>query len=433
MKRADFSVEKLKVLLGGGAENYERRERLWKAVMGHPEMQKTPAYFSMTREEKLDYNLKMAYLFYKEVLPKLGLDEFNILDLLNMLPCMMGTWPFSAHSAMFVIQLQVLGSKEQADYWVPKAKSLKVIGSYSQTELGHGSDVQGIQTTATYDQNIDQFIIHTPTIKAAKFWPGELGKVGNHAAVIARLIVKGKDYGPQTFIVPIRSMEDHMPLPGVEVGDIGPKHGYQNKDNGYAIFTNVRVPRSALLCKYIRVSREGEVSMHGNPKVAYFTMMLNRILIISEGYSYLARPVTIALRYSAFRSQFKTTEDGQERAVIDYQNQQYRLVPYLAQSFAFFFAARKARNMFFEMQAEVAKGDTSKLGELHRVLSAFKTFITWEVLQGCEESRQACGGHGYLEYAGISQEALDYAARCTYEGDNGVLSQQIGRALVKQL
>ena len=51
--------------------------------------------------------------------------------------------------------------------------------------------------------------------------------------------MKDKDYGPQTFIVPIRSMEDFLPLPGVEVGDIGPKHGYQNMDNGYAIFTNV--------------------------------------------------------------------------------------------------------------------------------------------------------------------------------------------------
>lgn len=89
--------------------------------------------------------------------------------------------------------------------------------------------------------------------------------------------------------------------------------------------------------------------------------------------------------------------------------------------------------MFKEMEGQIAKGDTSKLGELHRVLSAFKAFITWETLESCEECRQACGGHGFLEYAGISQEVLDYTARCTYEGDNGVLSQQIGRALVKQL
>jgi acyl-CoA oxidase len=34
-----------------------------------------------------------------------------------------------------------------------------------------------------------------------------------------------------------------MPLPGMELGDIGPKLGYESKDNGYAIFKNVKIPR----------------------------------------------------------------------------------------------------------------------------------------------------------------------------------------------
>ena len=193
----------------------------------------------MTREQKLDFNLKAAMAFHKDVFPTLGFKDFSPEDLLNLIPCFMGTYSFLAHTGMFIAHLQAQASKEQAHYWVPKAKNLQVIGSYSQTELGHGSDVQGIQTTATYDTGTDEFIIHTPTLSAAKFWPGGLAKLGSHAAVIAKLIVKDKDYGPQTFIVPIRSMEDFLPLPGVEVGDIGPKHGYQNMDNGYAIFTNV--------------------------------------------------------------------------------------------------------------------------------------------------------------------------------------------------
>ena len=69
--------------------------------------------------------------------------------------------------------------------------------------------------------------------------------------------------------------------------------------------------------------------------------------------------------------------------------------------------------MFGEMEKQIA--NSSNLGELHRVLSVFEVFMTWEALQGCEECRQACGGHDFLEYAGISQEVLDYTARCTYE------------------
>ena len=161
--------------------------------------------------------------------------------------------------------------------------------------------------------------------------------------LIARLIVKGKDYGIQTFVVPIRSKDSHLPLPGVELGDIGPKHAYNTKDNGYAIFTHLRVPRSALLNRYTKVSKDGEVSFQGDPRVGYFTLLFNRFVIIDEAREYLARAVTICLRYSAYRRQFKTNPDGSERKVIDYQNQQYRIVPYLSCYFAYFFTAKRVK------------------------------------------------------------------------------------------
>lgn len=79
-----------------------------------------------------------------------------------------------------------------------------------------------------------------------------------------------------------------MPLPGVELGDIGPKHGYNTKDNGYAIFTNYRVPSSALLNRYTQVDREGKVTHKGDPRVSYYTMLYNRCVIIDEAKDFLA-------------------------------------------------------------------------------------------------------------------------------------------------
>jgi acyl-CoA oxidase len=76
-----------------------------------------------------------------------------------------------------------------------------MIGCYAQTELGHGSNVAGLETTATLDMNTDEFVIHTPNIKATKFWPGALGVQATHACVYARLIVGGKDHGVKPFIV----------------------------------------------------------------------------------------------------------------------------------------------------------------------------------------------------------------------------------------
>ena len=64
--------------------------------------------------------------------------------------------------------------------WLPKALGLKLIGTYAQTELGHGTFVRGLQTTATYDPDSQQFILHTPTLTATKWWPGGLGKTSTH-------------------------------------------------------------------------------------------------------------------------------------------------------------------------------------------------------------------------------------------------------------
>ena len=130
---------------------------------------------------------------------------------------------------------------------MPLVDNLHIIGCYVQTELGHGSNVAGLETTATFDKDKDEFVIHTPHIKATKFWPGGLGKVCTHAVMFARMKIDGNDYGPQPFFCPIRSRADHLPYPGLKVGDIGTKMGYNTVDNGYISFDNYRVPRSCLL------------------------------------------------------------------------------------------------------------------------------------------------------------------------------------------
>lgn len=59
--------------------------------------------------------------------------------------------PFGLHFGVFMPTITSLGSDEQVNYWIGLSKEMKIIGAYSQTELGHGSDVQRLMTTATYD------------------------------------------------------------------------------------------------------------------------------------------------------------------------------------------------------------------------------------------------------------------------------------------
>ena len=126
---------------------------------------------------------------------------------------------------MFVPTILGQGTEEQKKELLPKCNSLEIIGTYAQTELGHGTFLRGLETTATFVQSSDQFIIHSPTLTATKWWPGGLGKTSTHAVVMARLFLAGKDYGPHAFIVQLRDLKTHKTLPGIKVGDIGPKFG----------------------------------------------------------------------------------------------------------------------------------------------------------------------------------------------------------------
>jgi len=113
---------------------------------------------------------------------------------------------------------------------VTKANRVEITGAYVQTELGHGSDVGSLETTATYDPATREFVMNTPSLSATKFWPGGLGKTANHCVLYARLISNGKDHGVNAFIIQIRDLKTHKPVPGCEIGDIGSKLGFHNSD-----------------------------------------------------------------------------------------------------------------------------------------------------------------------------------------------------------
>lgn len=171
--------------------------------------------------------------------------------------------------------------------------------------MGHGSDIQRLETTATYNKENETFVINSPTIGSTKWWIGDLGVHCTHAALFAQLIIDGKSYGLHTFLVPIRNPETFKTIPGVEAGDIGPKQGFNTKDNGFGRFNNLVIPRRNMLMKYHVVSKDGSYSKQGNEKISYATMLMTRSNINHIVTSQYAKIVTIATRYSLLRKQFK--------------------------------------------------------------------------------------------------------------------------------
>ena len=207
-----------------------------------------------------------------------------------------------------------------------------------------------------------------------------MGLFATHALVFAQLIIKGKNHGVHSFICQIRD-QDLKPLPGVEVGDIGPKIGFTSKDNGYLILNNVSIPRKNMLRRFISVSQKGELKIKGDPKVSYATMMEIRKYISCTFPKIYANAITIATRYSFFRRQFKNAAK-EEIKVIDYQLQQEKIIDRVAEYYAITAAGNNIRKVCALNISNVQKEDFSLMAETHACLCLGKPFFSEIVYDG---------------------------------------------------
>lgn len=288
-------------------------------------------------------------------------------------------------------------------------------------KLGHGSNVQGLETTATYIPDTQEFEIHSPTLTSSKWWVGAIGKTATHAIVVARLITQDKDFGPHPFCIPIRSLEDHRPLKGVTVGDIGPKFGFNAVDNGFVLFDHYRVPHISFLAKYSQVDKyTGKFTKPPNSKLSYGTMVHSRAVIIMNVRFALAKAATIAIRYSAVRQQFVDKADPQkwdneviETPILNYTMQQYRLLPVVASAYACFFTGREMFRLYNLNQEAMSQGNFNILADLHASSSGLKSLTTTMAIESIEDCRRACGGHGYSLFSGLGQFYQDYLPNAT--------------------
>lgn len=336
-------------------------------------------------------------------------------------------------SALMVRPLiDTLCSDEQKQKWLPLFDTGMVIGAYAQTELGHGSDVQSLETEATFDEKTQEFIINSPTTSSFKWWPGEMANLATVAIVMAKTIVQNKKIGVFPFIVQIRDFETHKPLKNVEIGDIGPKFGYCSKENGFLKFTNFRIPRENMPSKFTEITPNCEVIKKGNQKIIYSSMMKSRTLLLEFSAYYLGKGTSIALRYSFLRKQFKN-EKKEEIPVIQYQLQQYRLFVLLAKSYAMKCAFNKIVETVKFCNNLIKNNNFTQLQETHVILSGAKSLYTGWCNTGLMVCMTCCGGHGYSKYTGITNIIETTAPNTILEGENSMLLLQVGMFLLKMM
>ncbi|PSK35299.1 hypothetical protein C7M61_004757 [Candidozyma pseudohaemuli] len=352
------------------------------------------------------------------------------------------------HFGLFVGCVRGTGTADQLGYWILKKESAyvkNIYGCFGMTELAHGSNVAGLETTATFDEENDEFIINTPHLGATKWWIGGAAHSATHCSVYARLIIKGKDYGVKTFVVPLRDSEHNL-MPGVAIGDIGAKMGRDGIDNGWIQFSHVRIPRYFMLQKYTKVSEEGEVTEPPLNQLSYGALLTGRVAMVKDAFRWSSRFVTIALRYAVGRKQFKAAlakESDGESQLLDYPLHQRRLIPLLAMAYAFSNGANvlqeQADSSNDQLDEAVQNEDKALLDagveamkSLFIASGSLKSTATWLTLSTIDQCRQACGGHGYSSYSGFGKGFNDFAVQCTWEGDNNILGMSVGKQLVKK-
>ncbi|XP_070082990.1 peroxisomal acyl-coenzyme A oxidase 1 isoform X4 [Equus caballus] len=386
---ASFNPELLTQILDGSPENTRRRREIENLILKDPDFQHEDLNF-LTRSQRYEVAVRKSANMVKKM-REFGISDpdeimwFKKLHLVNFVE------PVGLNYSMFIPTLLNQGTTAQQEKWLHSSKGLQIIGTYAQTEMGHGTHLRGLETTATYDPETQEFILNSPTVTSIKWWPG--GRI--------------------------------------TVGDIGPKFGYDEMDNGYLKMDNYRIPRENMLMKYAQVKPDGTYVKPVSNKLTYGTMVFVRSFLVGEAARSLSKACTIAIRYSAVRHQSEIKPGEPEPQILDFQTQQYKLFPLLATAYAFQFVGAYMKETYLRINEGIGQGDLSELPELHALTAGLKAFTSWTSNAAIEACRMACGGHGYSHCSGLPNIYVTFTATCTFEGENTVMMLQTARFLMK--
>ena len=326
--------------------------------------------------------------------------------------------------------VQLLGTRPHHERYLRRIKDLDLLGCFAMTEHGHGSDVQHLRTTATYDPDTAEFVVHTPDRAATKEYIGNAARDGRAAVVFAQLITHGQARGVHAFMVPIRDA-DGQAAPGVVIEDCGPKAGLNGVDNGRLAFDHVRVPRDALLNRFGDVAPDGTYSspIEGDAR-RFFTMLgtliRGRVSVGGSAGSATKRALTLAVRYAERRRQF-AKPDGEEVVILDYLGHQRRLLPALATTYALHFAQDELVAALHDTASDAPEEEQRRLESR---AAGLKVANTWHATATIQNAREACGGAGYLAENLLPGLKADTDVFTTFEGDNTVLLQLVAKGLL---
>lgn len=320
--------------------------------------------------------------------------------------------------------------------------NLDALGCFAMTERGHGSDVQSIETTATYDPDTKEFILNSPTPSSEKWFIGNAARDGRWAAVFCQLYTPNSEesHGVHCIIARIRE-DDGSPVEGVRLGDHGYKGGLKGVDNGTLVFDHYRVPRENLLNRFAEVDEDGTYSSPiENPNARFFTMLgalvRGRVTVGAAAGAAARTALDIGVSYANRRRQFAADASMPENKLIQHRFHRLRLIPRIARAYGLQFATNTLIARVHELDklkvdpATATEEQRADQRELESHAAALKAANTAHATDTIQEMREACGGTGYMAENLLTTFKADSDIFTTFEGDNVVMLQLAAKELM---
>ncbi|KAH7577005.1 hypothetical protein JRO89_XS01G0190200 [Xanthoceras sorbifolium] len=439
----DFDIKEMRKLLDG--HNLQERDWLFNLMMQsrlfNPKKCGEKVFvapdFNQTKEQQREITMKrISYLLERGVFEgwltekgsQVELRKFALQEVTAIFDHSLAI-KIGVHFFLWGGAIQFFGTKRHHDKWLRDTQNYGVKGCFAMTELGHGSNVRGIETVTRYDSNSGEFIISTPCESAQKYWIGGAANHATHTIVFSQLEINEKNQGVHAFICQIRDTDGNI-CPNIRIADCGHKIGLNGVDNGRIWFDNVRIPRENLLNSVADVSPDGQyLSSIKDPDqrfAAFLAPLTSGRVTIAASAVYSSKVgLAIAIRYSLTRRAFSVKPNEPEILLLDYPSHQRRLLPLLAKTYAMSSAANYLKMMYVHRTPQSIK-------TIHVVSSAFKATLTWHNMRTLQECREACGGQGLKTENHIGHFKGEFDVQSTFEGDNNVLMQQVSKALLSE-
>lgn len=333
----------------------------------------------------------------------------------------------SGHYNLASGSLATLTDSDSAAPYLEDLDDAASIGVMLLTEYGCGSNIQFMQTTATWDG--DGFVINTPNPRARKFMPSVGIPVSRVCVVGARYIDSaGVDQGVHLFAARLRG-PDGTPAPGVTITQLD-HQPLVIMDNSVISFDGLRVERSAWLSNDLAtIDDQGVLTWRDeNSRKRSFASAISQLtvgrLALSSCLNAAARAsLYIALRYAAKRTVPLTPNDTPP--MLD--------LPHVRDTLLTDLAGTVARTIYGNaVKTSLANSDLTDRDTVVSVMLA-KHFIQLHALSTVTNSRLKMAAQGMFS----ANRVADYLGVChaaiTGEGDCHVLGSVAGRVLAKHL